>query len=141
IRLRSELDRLGAIARLGHDLEIRLGVQYESEAVPDDRVVVGEQDSRLERYHGPTPARAVATESATVQPPSSLAAIRSLAPIRPARSPIPRMPVPPSPSAGGPDPWSLTANTSWPLRAWSERCARLLPECRATLVSASWATL
>ena len=46
--LQPALDRLGAVARLGHDAQVRLALEHEPQAAADDRVVVGEQDPGVE---------------------------------------------------------------------------------------------
>ena len=45
----AELDGLGAVAGLGDDLEVGLGVEHHPQPAADERVVVGEQDARLQR--------------------------------------------------------------------------------------------
>ena len=52
-----ELDRLGAIARLGHHLEVRLGVEHHAQALANHGVVVREQDPRLQRGGHELPPR------------------------------------------------------------------------------------
>ena len=48
------LDRFIAVRRLGHDLEVRLGVEHGLEASEDDRVIVRDEDPGLQRSgHGP----------------------------------------------------------------------------------------
>jgi hypothetical protein len=46
---RSPLDGLGAVGGLGHDLGVGRGVEDLPQADAHDRVVVGEQDVRLQR--------------------------------------------------------------------------------------------
>ena len=45
------LDGLVAVAGFGDDLQVGLGVEDDAQAAQDDRVVVGDQDARLERGH------------------------------------------------------------------------------------------
>ena len=47
----SQLDRLGAVPGLGDDLQVGLGVKDELESAADERVVVGQEDPRLEGDH------------------------------------------------------------------------------------------
>ena len=43
------LHRLGAVLRLGHDLEVRLRVENLLQSRADDRMVVRDEDARHER--------------------------------------------------------------------------------------------
>jgi hypothetical protein len=69
-----ERDRQGpaAVTRLGHDLEVRLGVDYVPEAAPDHRVVVGQQDTGLQGN-----GHVAGTSSSTSTPPSGAGERRS----------------------------------------------------------------
>jgi hypothetical protein len=48
---RGELEHLGAVVRLGHDLDVGLGVEDAPEAAPHERLVVGDQHADA---HGPS---------------------------------------------------------------------------------------
>jgi hypothetical protein len=45
VALEPALDRLGAVDGLGDDLEIGLGVEDELQPLPDDRVIVGDENA------------------------------------------------------------------------------------------------
>ena len=98
-RRRSTASR--AVAGLGDDLEVRLGVEHVAQPAADHRVVVGEQDPRLQRRviaRSPAAARRAAPRAACrpaarprARPPTSRArsrmpadaAVRGSAPLRP----------------------------------------------------------
>ena len=90
----AELDRLGAVAGLGDHLEIGFRVEHHPQAASDDRVIVDQQDARLERGHERARAPSALRVSTTLQPPSAFVPTCSLAPINAARSRIPRIPAP-----------------------------------------------
>ena len=88
-----ELHRLGAVARLGHHLEVGGRVEHHAQAVAHDRVVVGEQDARLERDGHRAPASASAgTLRRTRVPSPGRDSIESSPPTSRARSRMPAMP-------------------------------------------------
>ena len=89
-----ELDRLGAVTGLGHDLEVGLGVEHQPQPAADQRMVVGQKDPRLQRRHTLAVTRSGLDRQVTSHPPPAVVAISSLAPINAARSRIPRIPVP-----------------------------------------------
>ena len=62
VRIRAELDRLGAVTGLGHHLEIGLGIEHQAQAAPDDGVVVDQEDAGLEWGHEPVRAGSGRTE-------------------------------------------------------------------------------
>ena len=72
------LDRLGAVAGLGDDLEVGLGVEDEPQPVAHDGVVVGEQDAGGQRYRWSSRDRHVQPTSV---PPAPRASMLSLAPM------------------------------------------------------------
>ncbi len=48
-----ELERGGAVGGFGGHFEVRLFIEYVAQAASHERVVVGEQDPRLQPRHGP----------------------------------------------------------------------------------------
>ena len=58
------LDRLDPVAGLGHDTQVGLGVENETQAATHDRMVVGEQHARRMRRHGRRARAAVRTRRA-----------------------------------------------------------------------------
>ena len=137
VLVKGALDRLGAVAGLGHDLQVGLRVEHQAQAAADDRVVVREQDLGLQRDHGRPP---IGRSSATSTPPSAPLADIQVAPnhqralAHPADAAAVRPTAPKSP------PSSRTRSSSVPpFRAQGE-LALLAPAWRTTLVSASWAT-
>ena len=107
-----ELDRLGAVARLGDDLEVGRRVEHHAQAIADDLVVVGQQDARLQRDgHGPSSSTGIV--SRTSVPWSGRDRIESRPPTSRARSRMPAIPaVPPGSCAGIPLPSSATRRVS-----------------------------
>ena len=88
------LDRLGAVGRLGDDLEVRLGVEDHLQPVAHERMVVGDEDPCDEgdrhRLSPPPPG----TSSRTSTPPSGPGLIATAPPTINARSRMPRKPPP-----------------------------------------------
>ena len=131
------LDRLGAVAGLGHDAQVGLALEHEAQAAADDRVVVGEHDPGVEEGV----RHAAGSSRVTRAPPSGLRPSRSVAPISTARSRIPRTPPPSSALRGKPCAVVVDLERRAARRRTASRTlARLAPAWRATLVSASWAT-
>ena len=54
------LDRFIAVRRLGHDLEVRLGVEHGLETPEDDRVIVRDEDPGLQRSGQSAPVTSAA---------------------------------------------------------------------------------
>ena len=134
------LDGLVAVAGLGDDLEVGLGVEDDAQPAQDDRVVVGDQDARLEWGHVVL-ARTWGMVSWTWVPPAGGEVMVRPAPISIARSRMPRMPCAEGSDPGArPRPSSATVRTvAW---SWcsSRRSTVVASAWRATLVRASWAT-
>ena len=116
------LDRLRAVAGLGDDAQVRLALQHEPQAAPDDGVVVGEHDPGVE-----VSGHVGGSSRVTRAPPSGLGPSRSVAPISTARSRIPRTPPPSVAPRGQPGPSSSTSSVGRPPTSSSRTSARLAP--------------
>src|SRR5436190_3673165 len=133
------LERLRAVAGFVDDLQVGLGVQHHAQPAPDHRVVVGQEDARLQRYH--RPSSSIGTSRRISVPAPSRRPNASAASTIEARSAMPCIPLPAVASGGSPWPASATVSDTRSGPVCSSRSSAVAePEWRATFVSASWAT-
>src|SRR6185312_2264887 len=124
-------DRLLAVGRLGHDVEILLAVEHESEPGADHRLIVGDHYPD----HG---AASMGSRARTAKPPSGRAPASNVPPNSATRSCIPISPWPlPLTGAAGRAPSSVISRSSRRPLCSTRTCARPAPACLSTLVSAS----
>src|SRR5262249_45020263 len=124
---------LAAVARLAGDAQIWLGFQQHPQALPDQVLVVGDQDA--DHDGSPTGSRAQ-----TVNPPPGRGPARRSPPNTATRSRMPASPWPP-PGGGGaelPRPSAVTSIVTALSAQPTVTSARAGPACLSTLVSASW---
>src|SRR5262249_26771707 len=131
-------DRVPHVAGLADDLDVRLGVEQQLEARPEDGMVVHDQ-------HAGCPGllsvllHAAGTSATTVVPAPSVDSIASLPPSSPTRSFMPTRPNPSPLPPPAPNPWpssSITAVTELPLLV-TTTLTRVASACFATFVNAS----
>ncbi|GIE72882.1 hypothetical protein Apa02nite_089900 [Actinoplanes palleronii] len=101
--LPGQRDSVVAVARLGHDLEVVLGVEQSSEAAADQRLVVDQQDPDHD-------VPSTGSSAWTVKPPSSRGSARSSPPRAVTRSRIPSRPTPGTDGVRG---MAIPSSSTW----------------------------
>src|SRR6476661_781397 len=136
--LPGQRDRLGAVAGLADDLEVRRGINEHPEAAAHERLVVGHQDPD----HLGTCA--IGKQARTRKPPSGPGAALNSPPNTVTRSRMPVIPWPESArgagtlAGGAPAPESVTSTATDSGRYLIVTSAAEAAPCLITLVSASW---